>query len=76
MITAIRTDGLTRRFGDLCAVDDLCVEIPGGGITGPVGPNGSGKQLSYRSAVALGLGYIIVAFGAVLVVFTRRDVTE
>lgn len=34
---------LTKRFGGLCAVDDLSVSIAPGRITGLIGPNGSGK---------------------------------
>ena len=38
--------------------------------------NGGTPDLSYGSALALGLGYVVVALGAALVVFTRRDVTD
>jgi len=52
-MTAITAEGLTRRFGDLTAVDDLTFEIPSGGVVGFVGPNGSGKSTTIR--VLLGL---------------------
>src|SRR5262245_11936224 len=45
--------GLTRRFGDLVAVDNISFEIPAGGVVGFVGPNGSGKSTTIR--VMLGL---------------------
>ena len=37
---AIRTRGLTRRFGRLVAVDHLDLEIPRAEIYGFLGPNG------------------------------------
>jgi ABC-2 type transport system ATP-binding protein len=52
-MTAITAEGLTRRFGDLTAVDDLTFNIPSGGVVGFVGPNGSGKSTTIR--VLLGL---------------------
>lgn len=38
--------------------------------------NGGTPDLSYGRALVLGLGYVVVGFGAALVVFTRRDVTD
>jgi len=49
----LSAEGLTRRFGDLVAVDDLSFEVPAGGVVGLVGPNGSGKSTTIR--VLLGL---------------------
>jgi osmoprotectant transport system ATP-binding protein len=42
--TAIRFSGVTRRFGDLVAVDGVDLEIAGGGFVALVGPSGSGKS--------------------------------
>ncbi|HCP32087.1 TPA: ABC transporter ATP-binding protein, partial [Candidatus Acetothermia bacterium] len=39
----IKTQGLTRRFGDLVAVNDLNLEVEKGEIFGFLGPNGAGK---------------------------------
>ena len=39
----IQTDGLTKRYGRVLAVDDLSLDIPKGRIFGLLGPNGSGK---------------------------------
>ena len=52
-MTALTADHLTRRFGDLVAVNDLTFEVPAGGVAGFVGPNGSGKSTTIR--VLLGL---------------------
>ncbi len=41
--TVIRTDGLTKRYGRVLAVDGLSLEVPPGRIFGLLGPNGSGK---------------------------------
>ena len=52
-MTALTATGLTRRFGDLVAVNDVTFEVPAGGVVGFVGPNGSGKSTTIR--VLLGL---------------------
>ncbi|RMG38149.1 MAG: ATP-binding cassette domain-containing protein [Planctomycetota bacterium] len=44
----IRAEGLTRRFGDLIAVDGVSFEVPAGSIFGLLGPNGSGKSTIIR----------------------------
>ena len=41
---AVRTVGLTKRFGDLYAVRDLSLEVPTGSVFGLIGPNGAGKS--------------------------------
>jgi len=45
---AIKTEGLTRRFGDLAAVDNLTLEVAEGEIFGLVGPDGAGKTTTMR----------------------------
>ncbi len=45
---AIRADGLTRRFDDLVAVDDLALSVEEGEIFGLVGPDGAGKTTAMR----------------------------
>jgi ABC-2 type transport system ATP-binding protein len=52
-VAALTADRLTRRFGDLVAVNDLSFEVPAGCLAGFVGPNGSGKSTTIR--VLLGL---------------------
>jgi len=39
----VLNEGLTRRFGDLTAVDSLDLEVKEGEIFGLLGPNGAGK---------------------------------
>lgn len=45
---AIRTDNLTRRFGDLTAVDGLTLSVEPGEVFGFVGPDGAGKTTTMR----------------------------
>jgi len=40
--------GLTRRYGDLTALDDLTFEVPSGQVVGFLGPNGAGKTTTMR----------------------------
>jgi ABC-type multidrug transport system ATPase subunit len=49
----IEVRGLTKRFGDTLAVDDLTFDVPPGVVTGFLGPNGAGKSTTMR--VILGL---------------------
>ncbi len=44
----IALDGLTRRFGDVVAVDDLTLEIFTGEVFGFLGHNGAGKTTTVR----------------------------
>ena len=44
----IETHGLTRRFGDLTAVDHLDLTVAPGEIFGLVGPDGAGKTTTLR----------------------------
>src|ERR1700754_2641348 len=41
-------DGLTRRFGDVVALDDLTFSVAPGRMFGFVGPNGAGKTTAMR----------------------------
>ena len=46
--SAVETQGLTRAFGSIRAVEDLNLSIPGGSIFGLLGPNGAGKTTTIR----------------------------
>ena len=50
---AVRTVGLTRRFGDQLAVDGLDMVVPRGSVYGFLGPNGSGKTTTIRMLLGL-----------------------
>jgi ABC-2 type transport system ATP-binding protein len=49
----ISVEGLTRRFGDTLAVDDLTVDIADGEVFGLLGPNGAGKTTTVRMLAGL-----------------------
>ena len=49
----IRTEGLTKRFGRLVAVDGLDLDVREGDLFGFLGPNGSGKTTTVRMLLGL-----------------------
>lgn len=50
---AIRARGLSKRFGDIKAVNDLDLDVPRARIYGFLGPNGSGKSTTIRMLCGL-----------------------
>jgi ABC-2 type transport system ATP-binding protein len=50
---AIITEKLTRRFGDLVAVDRMDLTVEGGQFFGFLGPNGAGKSTTIRMLTGL-----------------------
>ena len=50
---AIQTHGLTRRFGDLTAVEDVTLSVAPGQFFGFLGPNGAGKSTTIRMLCGL-----------------------
>ncbi|WP_115931618.1 ATP-binding cassette domain-containing protein [Citricoccus nitrophenolicus] len=51
--SAIRTRGLSKRFGARLAVDGLDLLVPRGSVFGFLGPNGSGKTTTIRMLLGL-----------------------
>ena len=49
----IEARGLTKRYGDTLAVDDLSFRVEPGKITGFLGPNGAGKTTTMRLILGL-----------------------
>jgi len=49
----IEAAGLTKRYGDTLAVDDLSFTVPPGQVTGFLGPNGAGKSTTMRMILGL-----------------------
>ena len=72
----IRLDGLTKRYGDVTANDDVTFEVDAGEIFGYLGPNGAGKTTTIR----LLLGFIKPTSGTADVlgadIRDRRALTE
>jgi energy-coupling factor transporter ATP-binding protein EcfA2 len=49
----IEAQGLTKRYGDKVAVDDLSFTVRPGRVTGFLGPNGAGKTTTMRMILGL-----------------------
>ena len=52
-MAAIEIQGLSKRFGDIAAVDELSFTAREGAVTGFLGPNGSGKTTTLRMLLGL-----------------------
>lgn len=53
MTLSIETEGLTRRYGSVRAVDGIDLQVPEGSVFGFLGPNGSGKTTTLRMILGL-----------------------
>jgi ABC-2 type transport system ATP-binding protein len=51
--SVVQCDSLSKRYGDVLAVDDLTFAIEAGTITGFLGPNGAGKSTTLRMLLGL-----------------------
>jgi len=52
-VTVIETEGLTKRFRNVVAVDGVSLSVPTGARFGLLGPNGSGKTTLVRMLLGL-----------------------
>ncbi|MEN8154978.1 MAG: ATP-binding cassette domain-containing protein [Acidobacteriota bacterium] len=66
----IKFEGLTKNYGDVCAVDNISFEVKKGEILGLLGPNGAGKTTTYRILT----GYLKSDSGSVIV--KGMDISE
>ena len=53
MSWVIETQGLSKSYGAITAVDNLSLKVPGGGVFGLLGPNGSGKTTTMGMLLGL-----------------------
>ncbi len=66
----LKTQGLSKSFGDLKAVDNIDLEIESGGIVAIIGPNGAGKS----TFINVLTGLIISDSGKIW--FKKKDITK
>lgn len=52
-LTAVRVQGLWKRFGEQIAVAGIDLELPAGKFIGLVGPNGAGKTTTLSMVTGL-----------------------
>ena len=69
MTALLETNGLTKIFGGLTAVDEVSFAVPKGGIVSIIGPNGAGKTTFFNMLT----GLYKPSFGSI--VFDGKDVT-
>ncbi len=53
MTNVIETEGLTKKFGEVLAIDHLNLKVKEGSVFGFLGPNGAGKTTTQRLLVGL-----------------------
>jgi ABC-2 type transport system ATP-binding protein len=53
VLSAIRTQGLSKRYGDTLALDGLDLQVQEGEVYGYLGPNGAGKTTTIRLLLGL-----------------------
>jgi len=50
---SIHVEGISKRFGDAIALDDVTLEVPSGSLTALLGPSGGGKSTLLRIIAGL-----------------------
>src|SRR6185437_370191 len=65
----LETEGLTKKFGGLTAVDNLSLSLPSGRLHAIIGPNGAGKTTFFN----LVSGILPLTSGKVF--FQGKDIT-
>jgi putative ABC transport system ATP-binding protein len=75
---ALSVDGLTKRFQDIVAADELSLEIAAGSFTAVTGPSGSGKStlLHLVGAIESADAGTIVVDGVEVTALRRRRLSE
>ena len=68
-MNALEIEGITKTFGDFCAVNKLSFKIPKGTIYGLLGPNGAGKTTTIRMVMNI----IIPDEGSIKVLEQKMD---
>ncbi|MBI2377363.1 MAG: ABC transporter ATP-binding protein [Deltaproteobacteria bacterium] len=63
MTSAVELAGVTKRYGNIVAVDGLSLRVPEGSLFGLIGPNGAGKTTTF----GLLCGYLRPDSGQVIV---------
>jgi ABC-2 type transport system ATP-binding protein len=53
VVSVVRTEGLTKHYGRLTAVDGVDLDVQEGDVFGFLGPNGSGKSTTIRMLLGL-----------------------
>jgi ABC-2 type transport system ATP-binding protein len=73
METVIKTENLTKRFGDFVAVDSISFDVHAGEIFGFLGANGAGKTTAMRMLCGLSRPTSGIATVAGFDVFTKPE---
>ena len=69
---AVELRGVTRKFGNVTAVNDVSFVVPEGSVFGLIGPNGAGKTTTFSMLA----GYLHPTDGDVFVLDHRPDSTD
>jgi len=70
---AIRLRGVTKRFGEITAVDALDLDVEEGTCVGLLGPNGAGKSTTMKMLTAQAIADAGVTLDAILLTHTHFD---